>query len=319
MQNQRIEFFFHPFDFNQNLHFVEKDEAGLKRKYLKGISSGIRIDGHGERMTEKCIKSFNEQANSGDILLYADKHGVAFTADIGILTKSEITPAGDWYTEYRLYDESDNMGENTLERANKLWKQVNGLPPYKKPKQKGFSVEGYIPEKGIVQMSDDGKRVIDEVHLDGAIVCPRPAYETSIAHALYKALGEEPPWVIRKGLRETLKFKINEAKMIESFYKGFYKMNDFLFEEIEKIMQNPYVTDQRDRLSILLDEYREMMIDLILNNKEFFVADLADEPNTDSVEVAQVINKMDSKKITVLKSLYSELAKLEKNLIKEVN
>ena len=49
---------------------------------MRGISSGIQQDLHGEKMTEKCIKSFHDQASSGDILLYKGKHGVDFTEDI---------------------------------------------------------------------------------------------------------------------------------------------------------------------------------------------------------------------------------------------
>ena len=99
----KITFHFHPYEVKKgdfSKYAVEKqDDEGRKRRYVCGIASGTQVDGHGERMTEKCIKSFMEQANSGDILLYPDPHGIKSTDDIGILKKANILGDGDWYTE----------------------------------------------------------------------------------------------------------------------------------------------------------------------------------------------------------------------------
>ena len=54
----RIPFHIHPYKFEQGLHAVEKADTsngGVKRRYLVGITSGMKIDGHGERMTKACI------------------------------------------------------------------------------------------------------------------------------------------------------------------------------------------------------------------------------------------------------------------------
>ena len=197
MDSNKIAFHFHPFEYDSKSHVIEKSIDGVKKRYLKGVSSGIKIDGHGERMTEKCIKSFMDQANSGDVLLYPDIHGIKQSEDIGILTKASVSPIGDWETEYKLYDESDGVGQNKLEVIDTIWKQLNGIAPYSKPLQKGFSIEGFIPDAG-VQMSQTGKRVIDNVELDGVVLVPRPAYQDSVANAVYKALGELPPWQVNK-------------------------------------------------------------------------------------------------------------------------
>ena len=131
-----ISFHFHPKDFTSGGHAVEKADGGKKRRYLAGISSGVKIDAHDERMTPKCVKSFMDQANSGTILLYPDIHGIKASKDIGILTKAEVLPNGDWHCEFRLYDEMDDVDSESVQTANKIWKQINGMPPYKKPLQK---------------------------------------------------------------------------------------------------------------------------------------------------------------------------------------
>ena len=94
MNNTPIRFVFDLYGNDTSQYAIEKDVGtGLKRRYLKGVASGIAVDGHGERMTEKAINRMQEQANSGEVLLYADKHGVAYTEDIGKLVKAQIDPS----------------------------------------------------------------------------------------------------------------------------------------------------------------------------------------------------------------------------------
>lgn len=262
---QRVKFHFHPFNPENNEHVVEKAQGGMKRRYLRGVASGVAVDGHGERMTERCIKSFSEQANSGDILLYPDLHGVKFTDDIGLLVGHEVLPNNDWFIESRLYDEGDGVGANTLERADKLWKQINGLPPYKSPKQKGFSIEGILGENGIIQASNDGRRVMDNVILDGIVVVPRPAYKDSIAHAVYKALGEQPPWITEKLLSDVFSFVGKSEDM--TYQYGRYQVEDALYKAIDNIMGSDFV-NKHERLDEVFNQYKEHMINLI-NKSEF--------------------------------------------------
>lgn len=317
-----INFSFHPYQFDKKNHVLEKsEENGAKRRYLKGIASGMSVDAHGERLTQNCVKSLQDQASSGDLLLYSDKHGIKFTDDIGRVEKSEITPTGDWIIEARLYNQADGIGANTLEKIDKLWKQLNGIPPYTTPKQKGFSIEGYIPDDGIVEMSSDGRRVIDAIDLDGVVVVPRPAYKTSIANSIYKALNENPPWIIEKSINN-FKSIIATEEVQSSFYKQRYIYNDKLEEEIENIMLNDTIRDKSDALKTLFNEYSSAMIELIVQSKDNFVRSKVPD-RLNSIEFnylgkQEIKSINNNNKFIVLKNLFSNLELLEKKLLKEV-
>jgi hypothetical protein len=304
-QMTKIKFNFHPYDFENKLHVVEKQEGNVKRRYLQGISSGSKVDGHGERLLPECIESFQAQASSGDVLLYEGLHGVNFVDDIGKLVKSSIMPNGDWLTLYRLYDEQDKMGPNTLEKADKLWRQVNGLPPYKVPMQKGFSIEGEIPDDGIMTITDTVKRVMRNVILDGVVVVPRPAYRDSVAHAVYKALGVPAPWVIRKNLTSCLRDVIDNEEKKEEYFKRRWQIDDALNDEIEKIMSEGDNT--ADRLGDLFDEYKNLMTEFLIQDSSDMFKKEIDNISASYVLKAQsnlqeLFGKL-STKITFLKGL----------------
>lgn len=320
-----ISFHFHPYNFETKQHAVEKsDSSGTKRRYVAGISSGLKLDQHQERMTEKCIKSFMDQANSGDVLLYPDIHGIKASEDIGILSKAELTPGHDWFTEYRLYDKADDVGTNKLEKIDTLWKQINGLPPYSKPRQKGFSIEGYIPESGMLSYESDatgniGKRVIDDVQLDGVLLVNRPAYKDSIATAVYKALGEMMPekaMKVRKNIQTALREKVNQEELRDKYYKSKWDLQDAMESEIERIMKSEDPS-KREKLDILFQEYQDMMIELILNSESLFLP----EEEGDQVEVSPYGSKMIGKdsRMDIYKSLIIELKKYSKFLKGEIN
>jgi len=300
---QRIAFHFQPYNDVKSEHLVEKDENGKKRRYLRGVSSGLAVDGHGERMTDECIKGFMNQANSGDVLLYPDLHGVRGTDDIGIMTKANITPEGDWMTEYRLYDEEDGVGAHTLERADKMWKQLKGLPPYTKPRQKGFSIEGNIPDGGIAQMAQGGKRVINQVDLDGVVIVPRPAYKTSIAHAVYKALGEQSPWAVAKAIAGRMRSQIMENEIKDMYYRKRYMVDDALGEEIKSVMCDPANMDKANQLNTVFDEYKQIMIELILASEAVFQPDEQNAQVSGGVALARSMPT----KMQLYKSLYDNL------------
>jgi len=314
---KEIKFHFHPNDFVNKGHAIEKAEDGMKRKYLAGISSGIKIDAHGERMTEKCIKSFMDQANSGDILLYPDIHGIKESEDIGKLCKAEIQPSGDWYTEYRLYDESDGIGPIKSEKIETLWKQLNGLPPYTKPRQKGFSIEGIIPDENIIYGGEAGRGVLDDVLLDGVVLVPRPAYKDSIATAIYKALGETSP-ERQESLRTSLIENIERDKIENSYYKMKWEYQDALEKTIDKLM-NKNNSNKIDELGYVFDEYKSLMMELILKSSSMFVEGQTEEAPTeltDRIENNTVIEPVSKSKIRLYKSLIAELKKFE-NLLEK--
>ena len=271
----KISFLFHPNDMEHGLHAITKSENGVKRRYLRGISSGLATDLHGERMTKECIKSFQDQAKSGDVLLYEGQHGVNFTEDLGLLVDSEILPTGDWMTEYRLFDTMDGFREGTptLDRADKLWRQMNGLKPYSKPKKKGFSIEGDIPDGGVKSVDSDGKRIMSDVRLDGVLVVPKPAYSASIVSAVYKAFGEVPPEVenrVREEYRSSLGVIVKSAEGTTNFYRKKSMLDDGLDEAITEIIQSDTFGTAGEKLRMLFDEYGAMMVELILGHKGVF-------------------------------------------------
>jgi hypothetical protein len=302
-ERRRISFHFHPYHFDQSEHAVEKSDESGRRRYLKGIASGPRVDAHGERMTTLAIDSFMEQANSGDILLYADLHGIRFTDDIGILSSAEVSKDGDWITEYRLYDEQDGVDQLSVERAGKLWKQCNGLPPYQHPRQKGFSIEGYIPEeKGAVHHDARGRQMINMVELDGVVVVPRPAYQDSIAHAIYKALGETAPWQDDSTIISRIKTRIQEADERESFYRQRYQLDEAMETLVREAMLLPD-SEQRDRLEEIFNEYKALMINLIVSNPSAF--------SPDEIRLDASASETSVTKNNILKGLISNLENLE--------
>jgi hypothetical protein len=297
----------------KGLHAVEKtDEKGHKRRYLKGITSGMKTDGHGERMTKACIADMEAQARKGSVLLYEGQHGVKHTEDLGKLVDSQVTKTGEWITIYRLFDELDGFESTskTLESADKLWKQVNGLPPYvdeqnnPKPKEKGFSIEGYIPDGGIIQMTEDGRRVINKVDLDGVLVTPRPSYKDSVITAVYKALDELPPDRkeglsdhVRKSFMERIELDTN----VHTYYNKRYKLDDILNDSIQEIMERG--TQVQDRLELIFDQYGKLMIQLLIEHAGVFKrpADQPDIPEQGAVDVAKM------QRMNVLKNIEGQL------------
>lgn len=312
---KRINFYCQPFGFEKSEHAVEKDnKTGAKGRYLKGIASGSKIDGTGERITENAIKSMVNQAKSGEILLYADRHNVMHSNDIGKMVDQSIMPNGDWMVEFKLYEPSDGMGANTDETVNKIWKQLKGLPPYTRPRQRGFSIEGFIPDSGILQMSADGKnRIIDDVKLDGVVLVTRPAYETSIASAIYKALEEQMPHQVRKEISNKLNNAITKAESNDNYYKQRYRLQDIFSDEIENIMK---AGADQFALESLFEEYSIAMMDLLQNNKGLFL----EESNTESVDEVETLYNVSKgtpepkNKLTIYKSLLGQLQMLEKQL-----
>lgn len=319
-----IKFNFHPKEFNEGNHTIEKaDENGKKRRYLCGISSGIKMDAHGERMTEKCIKSFMDQANSGDILLFPDIHGIKESEDIGILVKAEILPeTNDWYTEYALYDEQDGIGPVKAEKINTLWKQINGLPPYRKARQKGFSIEGIIPEEAVIMDSWGGidRSVIDDISLDGSVLVPRPAYKDSIATAIYKALGETTPYRV-KSIVESLRSKVVDQEVKDNYYKLKWDYQDALEELLDKIMKKSN-NNKAEELGILFDEYKDLMINLVLGSEKMFVEEQPEFEESVIIEIGKdksqsfltAEKKEVNPKLELYKSLYSQLHKFNELL-----
>lgn len=299
-QRKKIYFDFRQKKLESGLYGVEKDNgSGAKHRYLEGIASGIYVDGHGERMTPHCIESFQNQAKKGDILLFAGKHGVDFSDDIGKLVDSSITPEGEWSVSFRLYDESDGFGPNTLEKADKVWRQATGLPPYTKPKQRGFSIEGDIPEGGIKSVDESGRRVMDDVELQGVVYVEKPAYAASVAHAVYKALDLTAPWQVKKSLKSSLESKMQAAGAREEYWQKYYQLQDALDSEIKRIVSDS--VEPENELNDLFVEYSKVAVSLILEYPQMY------KNETEAVAADQSVQKTQSRTRVALEGLESNL------------
>jgi hypothetical protein len=300
MEKTKVYFDFRQKKLESGLYAVEKDLGdGQKHRYLEGIASGIYVDGHGERMTPHCIESFQSQAKSGTIPLFSGKHGVDFADDIGILVDAKILDSGEWWTSFRLYDESDKMGPATLEKADKVWRQSMGIAPYTKPKNRGFSIEGDIPEGGIKSVDEMGRRVMDDVKLEGVVLVERPAYQASVAYGVYKALGVMAPWSVRKSLQSSLESKMQAAGAREEYWKKYYQLQDALDSEIKRIMADS--VEPENELSDLFVEYSKVAVSLILEYPQMY------KDETDEVSPDQSVQKNQSRSVSVLKDLESNL------------
>lgn len=318
---KRISFHLHPYRYEQRTHAVLKsDNLGRKRRYIMGVTSGMKLDGHGERMTKACIDYMHQQGKSGSILLYEGQHGVTFTDDLGILVESYVTPMGEWVTEYRLYDEFDPFPANgrTVERADKLWRQITGSPPYvdkegnPAPLQKGFSIEGYIPIGSILQMDENGgQRVIDRVEIDGVLVTPRPAYEDSAITAIYKALGELPPGraeIVAEKIRNSLNEKISLGRKTRNYYAQRSELDDYFNDSIEEIIRNG--REIAERLDILFEEYKGVLKNLLLENVDIL------GPSDGTQKPVNTTGDSHREQFTgVLKTVHSTLTRYARHLL----
>ncbi len=303
-----IKFHFHP-----HQPTVAKAQGdGNKSRYLYGITSGPRVDGHGERMTADCIKDFVAQAQSGDILLYPSVHGIRDIDDIGRLVDCSIDEKGDWVTTYRLYGPEDGVGQATLDKCDKLWKQINGLAPYTKARQKGFSIEGNVRPGGIVYQSVQGQRVLNAIDLDGVVVVPRPAYKDSMAHAVFKALGEVPPWQVQKTVQKSLQQKLQIEDLENQYYRQKYKLHDALQDEIMTIMTSPTEANKQAALSGVFDEYKQLMIELIVQSAPWF-ANQVREDSGPLVNKAEIVRPLG--RVEIFKALAENTSLLQKALL----
>lgn len=234
---------------------------GNPGRYLVGISSGQEIDAHGDRMTDSAIESMIKQAQEKDITLYVN-HGKDFTRDIALLTKSEKTPLGEWWTEYRLYDEHDKVPEQDKQEADKVWRQAMGIEPYTRPREFGFSIEGYIPDDAITIMEKDSagiaiRREISHVELDpGVSLVPKPAYTSSIATAVRKALKTQ-----KSNLAEMIAVHDQE----KDYFTRKWEIDDAFRELVDLVCASEKSDDEKmQSLTEAFDSYRDMILPVLL-------------------------------------------------------
>ena len=255
---------------------IEKEDAsGVLRRYLYGITTGLEVDHDEEFMTENCVSDMEKQVATESILLWGGKHGQNMVDDLGIAVGSRRDANGELEVEYRLYDEHDGFlpGAECLAKADKLWKQANGIHPYPAPINYGFSIEGRIPENGIKSISAKGKRIVEKIKLRGVVVTPDPSYKTSVAHSVAKALEDvsvETRLTDIEPLSDQLSDKLRMEEIRDSYYQRRYRIDEIFDDSVAKLMQAEDVTQRGEILRMRIQEYGEMLFDLIIKNEAYF-------------------------------------------------
>lgn len=226
----------------------EKESDGKKKMFLAGISSGSQIDAHGDFLTKEAIEDLHKQAQEKDIPLYAN-HDRTFTDDIGVLRVSEVLENGDWYTEYELHPDDPE--------AIKAWKQANGIDPYSRKREFGFSIEGFIPESAIRKTALG--REISKVEIDpGVSLVTKPAYTVSHVSAIHKALGAHA----KKSLKDMLKLKENTHEIHETKWDI-----ECAFQELCALILNSSQSPEEKSQSLneAFDQYKTEIVPVLLS------------------------------------------------------
>lgn len=242
---------------------IEKDEKGTEHRYLEGTSSGsLFIDAHNERMSERCIKGFQQQAEEKTIYLLHPHTNDLLTNHIGILIsdKSFVDNMNEWKTVFKIWSNNDlNNGipKSNIDRANDFWNMITGNGVYKKPTAiKQFSVQGLVDETKDIR-HEGNIRIIDWVDLDGVSVITKGAYpqdDFTVAQKIFKQLD-----IKQIGI---LKNKIQKSENMEDFYISEMKLEDKYNDVKNEILFNDNLNndEKKEQLIALLDEYREMSI-----------------------------------------------------------
>jgi hypothetical protein len=207
------------------------------------------------------------------------------------------------------------MGPATLEAADKVWRQVTGEKPYVRPREYGFSIEGIIPDGGILSMQKNedgsyGNRVIGQIELQGVVLVSKPSY-ANVATAVYKALGELPPGNadrIRKGFEETFTEQLESQEARDNYYRRYFQMQNALEEQIEQIMRRGDGRE-RQRLEILFSEFGPAMTNLILQHEGAFQqADAeAGEVKLEKDQAAKLVEEIVFKTNTIVRNIQTRL------------
>lgn len=321
---------------------IEKEINGVKRRYLVGVATGSKKDEDGENLTENCIKSIIKQMQEKDILLYvpiADMHqGLDSYEDIGILENFYQKDDGDIVTEFRLYDTLDKFSETKLSKVDSVWRQQKGLPPYKHPKQRGFSIDGQatlLSRQG--RNLGDGNftgREIDDMNIDHIVLVDKPAYN-SLATAVAKAMNEPTRAQKEKtlgifwsqmaevaglnsvqkqegsSLSDTLVRSL-ETKEKEGMYREKkWELEEVFDDQVRGIMSSKSA-GKEGRLQLLFGEYAKLMIPLIVASEEVFLQDKQDK----NIQIVE--KKTDEKAANAVQQLLDNLGAKMRSLLASI-
>ena len=295
---------------NPVTYYVEKaDGDGIKRRYLYGIGSGPDVDGHGDNMTDKALDGMIQQASEKDITLYVN-HGKDFIGDIGILTEMRRVEGGnDLLFKFRLYDDEDlKIAPELIANVNaakSTWLQVNGLYPYTKKRQFGFSIEGWVPEDK--RTKTDTGWSIDWVDLDpGVAVVPKPAYESSMVGAIVKSLNYRAE---QSGKKEASLFTENLAG--NEIQELLWNISSAFHNSVYQVVENEDLDSEAKiaKLESIFDDYRVAFIDAHKQKIE--------NGKTTEEEVEKSLGGVRAMVVGTCKGLRKDLAKSEEGTTEE--
>lgn len=251
------------FGLNSNFTRVEKDAFGTETRYLEGTSSGsLFVDAHNERMSERCIKGFQKQAEEKTIYFLHPHTDDLLTNHIGILIsdKSYVDDKNEWKTCFKIWSDNDlknGIPKSNIDRANDFWNQITGQGVYQKPTAlKQLSVQGLVDESKDIKYAGS-VRIIDWVELDGVSAITKGAYpqdDFTVAQKIFKQLDIKQIGILKQKIKKSDnldEFYISEMKLEDRFNDA---KNELLFDET---LSNE---EKKQRMIALLDEYREMAI-----------------------------------------------------------
>lgn len=272
---------------------LKKDSNGKERKYLYATSSGsLYRDAHNEKMTERCIKGFQEQAQTKTIYLLHPHDENILANHIGKLEgdQSYIDENGEWKTVFRFWDDEDlkhDVPSALVARAKDAWNSITGQGVYdgKPSALRQLSIQGLIDEnKDIIQSTDgSGGRNLDWIELSCVSLVEKGAYpqeDITPVEKVFKQLRESGK--VKK--KETLLGKlIKEENMEEDFRNQLARLEDKFNMKMHEILTdetldpamakanadnlvNEYATEYKNLLGII--QYKLSEDDMALRTKD---------------------------------------------------
>lgn len=155
--------------------------------WLEGVASGTKVDLQGERMAKECVEAMKAQINGGAIPLRSS-HYSDWDEEIGVIKSGDVNPGGELIVKVWL--------DKAHEKAQTLWRKMNGVPGKVDPAKLGMSIGGYLLNATEELIDGTLTRVIRALELDHICVTSRPAYPDAwITGASEKALEFRRPWM----------------------------------------------------------------------------------------------------------------------------
>lgn len=244
---------------------VLKDSKGIEKKYIVGTSSGaLYRDAHNERMTERCVQGFQQQALSKTIFLIHPHSDNLLENHIGILDaeKSHVNENNEWITYWRLWDTNDagSIPTRNIEKAIDFYNQINGNPPYTKQTViKQLSIQGTLDETKDIVMTSHG-RDIDWVELDAVSVVTKGAYpqdNITIAEKIFKQVDAMNKQTITIEKYSSLRDKVKESNSTSDFLVETAKLDEALKSLLEEVaLDNSLTPEMKEKeCKRILGEY----------------------------------------------------------------